>query len=322
MPDDRPADEQYALNALQGAVNTPVIDSEIFATTTHLLREIRDSYSEVRNIRTGPDETFLLLIVNEQMSAGMTAALHQPLQPEVVIHVPQTGFQPLDSVNGIYRVRRIDLRYSNGRYFIYEWFAPPVNVPVLAQAYRRIPGILRAGSDSYVTTDDEYDRVTVIRKPPFYHVVFAWHRGGMTRWSRYTTYYFTYDTRVGSLVEYGDGTRFLTTSGIPLWQRSGPASLRPYATYADLIQATADTAWWVRRAAIEVLGFLFEHPHNPWGRDVWTDSVRDDAIKDGVWSHARDVIALLERATQDPDDDVRAAATGALAKARAAGAVP
>lgn len=75
-----------------------------------------------------------------------------------------------------------------------------------------------------------------------------------------------------------------------------------------------------RRAAIEALGFLFEHPKDPWGRD-FGDTARCEALKDSVWLNQVYVFQLLRRAQRDSDDDVQDAAAGALRKAQSAGVV-
>ena len=54
-----------------------------------------------------------------------------------------------------------------------------------------------------------------------------------------------------------------------------------------------------------ILGFFFEHSHNPWGRGDYTDSVHIDALSRLVWLHRAAILGILRPARDDPDGNVR-----------------
>jgi hypothetical protein len=309
-------DEWAAVNVLQGAVRTPVIDSATVATTAMALRMIRDRYPEVRYATTGNDETVLDLILMPTLSATVARLNGRAFKPHTApFDAARLDSGYLDSLNALYRVRRVRVEYFSGFFLVHEQFAVPVNVPYVAGAYRAGPGVRRAGQPVYVGYEGTDSHVELVIKRPFWHFIFV-----VDTWEPSDkTYYFTYNAASGSITPLADGSPSdIVLQEGPLWQRSGPASLKPYNSYAALIDATADTAWWVRRAAVEVLGFLFEHPQNPWGRDGG-DTARYDALKDSVWVNHVAILHLLREAQHDIDDDVRDAASGALRKAREAG---
>jgi hypothetical protein len=311
-------DEWNAINALQGAVRTPIIDSVTLATATRALRLIRDRYPEVGDIPTGPDETVLQLVLSPLLSAKVARINGRPFEPSAgAFDASVLDSGVLDSLNVVYHARRLTVQYFFGSYFVYVRFGPPVHVPSVVDTYRDAPGVRQASQPTYASVEGRRSRVQLAIKLPLWHFIFV--RDGT--WSNARRYYFTYDASSGLLTPVGDGPMGgIRTKGVPLWQRSGDASLQPYDSYATLIGATADSAWWVRRAAVEVLGFLFEHPNDPWGRD-FGDTARYDALKDSVWAYRTYVVRLLRHAQVDPDEDVQAAAVGALRKAQSAGVV-
>jgi hypothetical protein len=309
-------DEWNAINVLQGAVRTPIIDSGTLATTAKALRLIRERYPEVRDIPTGPDETVLHLMLSPLLSATVARMNGRPFEPSAgAFNASALDSGALDSLNIVYHVQRLAVQYFFGKYLVYVRFGSPVNVPSVVDQYRDARGVQWASRPTYGRLEGTGSRVQVVIKRPLWHFIFV--RGGTVGDTR--LYYFTYDARSGGLTPEGDGPEGgIRTKGVPLWQRSGDASLQPYDSYATLIGATADSAWWVRRAAVEVLGFLFEHPNNPWGRD-FGDTARYDALKDSAWANQAYVVRVLRRARLDPDEDVQAAAAGALRKAQSAG---
>lgn len=313
-----PSQEEWsAINVLQGAVHTPIIDSATLATTARALRRIRERYPNVRDIPTGPDETELELVLSPILSATVARLNSRRFEPstgDFDASVLDSG--ALDSLSVAYHVQRLRVRYFYGRLQVRIRFGLPINVPAVTQEYRDTRGVQWAGELHY-GYNQRPSHVEVVIKRPLWHFVFE--QGVSETGSR--LYYFTYDARSDSITPIGEGLgKAILTKGVPLWQRSGAASLRPYDSYATLINATADSAWWVRRAAVEVLGFLFEHPNDPWGRD-FGDTARYDALKDSVWANQVSVLHLLRRAQVDPDDDVQAAAAAALRKAQSAGVV-
>jgi hypothetical protein len=313
-------DEWNAVNVLQGAVRTPIIDSATIAITATAMRAIRGAYPDVRGIPTGEDETVLDLMLTPLLSAQVARANGRPFEPSAghLFEASTLGSGALDSLDATYHVRHLLVEYFFGAYFVHLRFGSAVNVPVVVGAYRGVPGVRWAGQPQYAGYEGMASRVVVVVKPPLWHFIFvrdSW------RPSEKRLYYFTFDARSGLITPLGDGSiARIRTQGVPLWARSGGTSLQAYDSYGTLLAATGDSAWWVRRAAVEVLGFLFEHPNDPWGRDCG-DTARCVALKDSVWAHHVDVLHLLRRAQRDTDDDVRDAATVAVRKAQGAGVV-
>jgi hypothetical protein len=312
-------DEWDAVNILQGVVRTAVIDSGTLETTAKALRVIREWYPAVRHASTGPDETMLDLILTPMLSARVARLNGRAFEPSRgSFDAVMLDSGSLDSLNALYHVRRVRVEYFANRYLVHEWFAVPVNVPYVVGAYRDAGGVLWAKPPVYGGYEGAFSDASVVIKGSWWHFTFFIDSPAFDRQRRY---YFTYDARSGSVTALGDGSvEGIQTNGVPLWQRSGETSLAPYDSYATLIRATGDSAWWIRRAAVEVLGFLFEHPNNPWGRERGrVDTARYVALKDSVWGNRVSVLDLLRRAQHDSDDDVRDAATGALRKAQDAG---
>jgi hypothetical protein len=89
-------DEWNALNVLQGAVRTPVIDSATLATTTSALRLIRDRYPGARYVPTGPDETVFDLKLSPLLSASVARANGRPFEPRPMFAASTLASHDLD----------------------------------------------------------------------------------------------------------------------------------------------------------------------------------------------------------------------------------
>jgi hypothetical protein len=182
-------EEWNAINVLQGAVRTPIIDSSTLATTVKALRLIRERYPEVRDVPTGPDETVLQLVLSPLLSANVARMNGRPFEPSAgAFDASVLDSGVLDSLNVVYRARRLTVQYFFGSYFVYVRFGAPVNVPSVVDTYRDAPGVRWASQPTYASVEGIRSRVQLAIKLPLWHFIFV--RDGT--WSNARRYYFNY----------------------------------------------------------------------------------------------------------------------------------
>jgi hypothetical protein len=175
-----PADtlERQAASLMQGASTEPFFPPLLLAQVVHDLARIRAEYPAVRSLGPGDDRTRLSLLLTEAAGERLFRLARRAgwlASDTADVVLPQTGLAQLDSLNRHFGATCIEaINIEQTLMFLTITFARPINVEIVAQSYRRIPGVEQAGQVSYV---GDGDYVVLHRTPTAREYVFT-HGGG------------------------------------------------------------------------------------------------------------------------------------------------
>lgn len=273
------------------------LDSLLFNEITSVLQAAGNHYDTLKLIHAFPDYVPNQLVLKSD--ASWTQAWYQG---ELL-----TGNQSIDSLTSIYQMTDVEI---HSLFFILN-FAYPLKIPLLADRYEAIPGVIYAEANGYI---GDGDNIECFKKNNLWHLAFSrgWGDCPAGCIDRYYWYVTVDENRLAQLVD--ERERDFSNPYIYLWNIP-PRYAATVFSDADEILYTARSAseWWIRRHAIEAIGRFFTYEY-PWVGEDLDNSTLFESIRNDLLSNKREVIEVLIQLLNDPDPDVKASAQWALNK--------
>jgi len=193
-------------------------------------------------------------------------------------------------------------------------FSKRLDMFCVADAYKKVVGDL-VQPDYYVGDGNRILRAQ--KKDEFIHYVFRIGRGDCPSGCTEEDVFYL------NLHSTDEGYRISKVEGPPpfhsMWGYPSRFPLRIFRDYDDLIDQTGNPDWSIRLHAVSALGRVFATGGSSLGEDVFTTSAAGKAASNPAAivsriNENRDLVSniLEEKATSDPDEDVRRAAKDAL----------
>ena len=305
----RRALEREAVTLLQGQDTLPFIHPRRVRLVAGALAAIRRKLPVLADIPAGPDQGSLVLYAPDSAPAVFAERSGTRPPPSAPVDawsapVARAGIPELDSLNRVFGVAGMTLRSTFGRTALALRFARPVNVPIAAESYARLPVVGRAVPPE-VPGDGSW--IALIPKGRRLHFVFA--RGseecasGCITWDYY---YVTFDSATRAV---SPDSQLLGASKWPLpvayWDVPTRYDITPYRTVDDLYAALAgDARWWHRQHALVVLGMLLGLDAEQWYGPPERRAPAFAALERAALARRRDSFAALIARLGDRDRDV------------------
>lgn len=274
----------------------PWLDLDLVAEIDEVLERARKAGPVFGSIEPMADFDFETLLVS---ASGR--ALEKWRLGEIYV-----GDKYLDSLATTFFLAAVDTPLILSTWAVLE-FKYPLNMPRLAELYKRSPYVLLAENNGYY---GDGHRLWGFEKSDAWHIVFSYGGGdcpaGCTeRGYSYVEVPNSGDARV---VEERpiEGASF---PWLPRWNVPERYSVTLFGSVDSLLSAYEHPDWWVRRHAIEATWRLYSSSYAPYGEDIgetWT------AMKAELLRRADEVAGRIRSHLDDPDSDVRESAARAL----------
>ena len=276
------------------------LDTALALEIDEALNAARARYDTLKSVHTHP------YYVPTQLLLTSTASWTQAWRQYKII----TGNPAIDSLSTIYKL--IFAEYKNDDYFVLN-FAEPLKIPLLAQLYQIIPGVIYATPNSYGIIE-AVDWIIVFKKTEIWHIVFIDALQGGPIGSPSVYFYVAVDNNlVAELIakqKYG----YESVPKIYLWNIPAIYCATVFKNGDELFSsALSSPDWWVRRHAVEVMGRLYAY-NNPRELADKNNSSLYYQLRDEMRSRQQKTIAVLMQLLNDPDLDVQTSAQWSLEK--------
>lgn len=220
-----------------------------------------------------------------------------------------TGEKILDSLNQYYNLVKVDTPLFKNTYWFVLNFARSMKVPLLAGLYKNLPGIDYAEPNYYA---GDGDNIEIINKDTVYNFVFSIGRGDCPAGCMYRHYWYVsvYQNNHAPKVMLEEELNNYTSEFIPRWNIPARYAMTMFKNAQAIFDSVENSPnWWVRRHAVKGIGLFFKYTY-PWvGEDInnhWNE------LKHAIDSLKEQVLSVLNKALEDPDEDVRKSAEKAL----------
>jgi hypothetical protein len=300
--------ELEAATLLQGVDSTPFIHPSRVKAVVRLLASARARFPELADIPAGPDRTQMEVHVADSVFPRLPARPRDAGDGGGFVPLTTTHIAELDSLNDKFGAKDVRAFYIGedlwGFYVAYRKWP---NIPVLAEAYSRVPQVEYASSPIYAG-DGSFIRLIVKEGRDL--LIFARGGGdcpaGCTEWDYY---YVTHDTRTDRLTKESQLLHTDTLRGSPhrvfLWDFPTRHSFMPYPTGDSLLASTKGSQWWIRQHALDALLYMLGPNTGPWRGAGEQEPARFRELQSALRRPWKTATRSLIDALDDPDPDLR-----------------
>lgn len=297
-----------AANVLQGVDSTPFLDTKRIRLVARALRTIRARVPQVAGIASDRGRPSLVIDAADSVESVFVtrSGAKRPRDNSISwgAVVSRVGVPAIDSLNRQFDVASITVTNLGKMSGLWLQFRRPMNVPVVADYYARVPQVGYAGPDFDLGTGNP-DLIALLPKEHRLHFIFAHGSGdcpaGCINWDYH---YVTYDTLDDSVVLEHEILHTTTwAEPISYWDIPTRYSINPYPVLDSLFSGLQDARWWYRQHAVHVLARLLGKDTGPWHGAGEQSQTHYDSLKAEVRARRRASFeALIERLTdRDPD---------------------
>ena len=302
------------INILQGVDSSAFLDTARIRIVTEALASIRTKFPQLADIREERDRTYLVLYAPDstplvfltRSHARRTNFDHEFYWGAVV---KRSGIRAIDSLNRVFDVSEMIAQYTLEKSQLALAFRRPVNTPVVAEAYGRVPEVYYAANE-FELGDGSW--IKLLRKGDRYLFIFS--RGGGDCPAGCTErdyYYVAYDSRDRSAALEHQLLND-TKQSEPIFPWNVPQTryaFDMYPTVDSLYAGLHAHPWWYRSHAVYALALLLGTGAEPGAGD---EQARPEftAFRKAVNDRRRESFqALIDRLSDEDADVARLAHT-------------
>lgn len=232
------------------------------------------------------------------------------LRTGTAVRVRSICLPGLDSLNALYGASRIHAWSERALTILFD---AALDLRAVARHYAALPAVESASPGNNLFGPGGYG--FLLRKPGRWHFVFVRAWGDCPSGCAYRHYrYYTYSLADGRTHAEGELLPdSIRRDRIYRWGIPREGLLQPFEEYADLERALADSAWWVRRHAIDALRWVLTRSTvEPMWSHMAHATDHFSQLRQAVEARRKEVLLLIVERLADEDEEVRQAAKHAL----------